>query len=113
YFKGPLASPDGLWLAKAESGHGHLELTASNASDRPVIKHRAGEVIDMAFSWDGRWLVTRSFDGIARVWALSREDMIVEACARLTHDLSEDDWRRYLGKETHVPVCRGLPPLKD
>jgi hypothetical protein len=34
--------------------------------------------------------------------------MIMEACARLAHDLSEDDWRQYFDNEPYVPVCRGL-----
>jgi WD40 repeat protein len=105
-------SPDRRWLATPE-GSGSILLKASDALDRPGIPHRAGGVTDMAFSRDGRWLVTTSLDGAARVWSLKREDMINESCARLTNDLSAYDRRRYLGKESYVPVCRGLPPLQN
>jgi WD40 repeat protein len=106
------SSPNGRWLAE-RGGPDSIELKASDAPDRPGIPHRAGGVIDMAFSREGRWLVTTSLDGAARVWALNREDMIAESCARLTHDLSEDDWHHFLGKESFIPVCQGLPPLRD
>jgi WD40 repeat protein len=89
-----------------------IELRAPGTKDRPAIRHRAGAVKDMAFSQDGRWLVTSSADGVARVWALSREDMMVESCERLTRDLSEQDWQ-HLGIEPHPSVCPGLPPLQN
>jgi WD40 repeat protein len=104
-----ISSPDGLWMAKRRSDS--IELRASDARRRLVIEYRTNGANDMAFSRDGRWLVTTGNDGIARVWALTREDMIIEACARLTHDLSEDEWQTYLGEEPYVPVCRGLPAL--
>ena len=85
------SSPDGRWRAKREFGSDSIQLKASDAPDRPGILHRAGGIVDMAFSRDGRWLVTTSNDGTARVWALNREDMILESCGRLTHDLSQDD----------------------
>jgi WD40 repeat protein len=87
-----------------------IELRASNAGDRPGIIHRAGGVNSMAISPNGRWLVTTSDDGVARIWALAHETMILQSCARLTHDLSRDDWRRHLGGEPYSPVCPGLPP---
>jgi hypothetical protein len=63
----------------------------------------------MAMSPDGRWFVTTSGDGGARIWALARETMILQSCARLMHDLSRDEWRRRLGGEPYSAVCPGLP----
>ena len=105
-----LTSADGAWIASHGFGSDSIELRASSAGDRPKIRHRAGGVNSMAISPDGRWLVTTSNDGVARVWALARETMILQSCARLTHDLSRDDWRRHLGGEPYSPVCPGLPP---
>jgi WD40 repeat protein len=110
---GDLSSPDGRWLAHHEFASDSIQLKALDAPDRPGIPHSAGGVNDMAFSQDGRWLVTTSNDRTARVWALNREDMILESCTRLTHDLSKDDWHRYLGQEPYVPVCPGLPTRQN
>jgi hypothetical protein len=37
----------------------------------------------MALAQGGRWLVTTDSHGNARVWALTREDIIAESCSRL------------------------------
>ena len=105
-----LASPDGAWIATHGFTSNSIELRASNAGDRPGISHRAGGVNSMAMSPDGRWFVTTSGDGGARIWALDRETMILQSCARLTHDLSRDEWRGHLGGESYSAVCPGLPP---
>ena len=105
-----LTSPDGAWIATHGFTSDSIELRASSAGDRPGISHRAGGVNSMAMSPDGRWFVTTSADGIARIWALARETMILQSCARLTHDLSREDWRRHLGEEAYTAVCPGLPP---
>jgi WD40 repeat protein len=100
-----LTSPDGTWIAKHEFMSDSIELRASSAGDRLGITHRAGGVNSMAMSPDGKWLVTTSSDGGARVWPLARETLILQSCSRLTHDLSRDDWRRQLGGEPYSPVC--------
>jgi WD40 repeat protein len=105
-----LASQDGAWIVTHGFSSDSIELRRSSAGDRPRISHRAGGVNSMAMSPNARWLVTTSSDGVARVWALARETMILQSCARLTHDLSRDDWRRHFGDEPYSPVCPELPP---
>jgi WD40 repeat protein len=107
----PVKSADGQWSAEWDWGDS-IKLNVVSGVDRKPITHRAGAVRNMVFSMDGRWLITASRDGVGRIWPLTREDMIVESCARLTHNLSEDDWHRYLDKEAYAPVCPGLPPLQ-
>lgn len=82
----------------------------SAAADQPGITHHAGNVTNMALSPNGKWFVTTSDDGVARIWALDRDTMIAESCARSRHDLSPDDWRKILGGEPYSAVCPGLPP---
>ncbi|HEX3956458.1 MAG TPA: WD40 repeat domain-containing protein [Trebonia sp.] len=57
--------------------------------------HGSDELV-MAFSPDGSRLATAGADGYGRVWALTTGELVSEACGRLTRDLSEREWMRYL-----------------
>jgi WD40 repeat protein len=75
-----------------------------------------GAVWAAAFSPHGRYLVTVSTDHTARVWLWLPEDLIAEACARLTRDLTLEEWRQYMGDEvyrkTRSAESRQLPELR-
>lgn len=83
-------SPDGRWLAtggRARSGFGTFwhQLTGGGGNAEPGKLWRTGDmalvaalphpedVVSVAFSPDGRWLVTSSEDGKARLWRLTVE----------------------------------------
>jgi hypothetical protein len=34
---------------------------------------------------------------------------VAEACARLSYNLSTDEWQRYLGNKAYRPTCPSLP----
>ena len=54
-------------LAVGASGSVDLRDATSGAIVRTIVAHR-GEVTDLAFSPDGRWLATAGADGRLRVW---------------------------------------------
>lgn len=62
----------------------------------------------VAFSPDGKWVATAS-GRTARVWLRRSEDLIAEACARLTRNLTLEEWRQYVGDEPYRKTCPNLP----
>jgi WD40 repeat protein len=101
------SSADGDWRAVVKGSA--VELHPTSTADRWINLQHGGAVTGMVFSPDGRWLVTSSEDATARVWALTRDDLIATSCARLTHDISEEDRQAYLKSEIRGPICPDLP----
>jgi hypothetical protein len=64
-------------------------------------------VSDVAFSADGRHVVTAS-DRVASVRVWSYDDLLRQACARLSRPLSEDDWKLYVGDGPYAVRCPEL-----
>ena len=75
------------------------------------------------FSADGKWLATLTEgsslvtvvsshpevpNSVARVWLWRPEDLIASACARLTRNLTLEEWRNYIGDEPYRPTCPDL-----
>jgi len=111
-------SADGRWLA---TGSGHpltgpgevrvWELTTEHEVAR-LPHERAVSVV--AFSPDGRWVATRSPEWPTRLWLWRPLDMVAEACARLTRNLTRDEWRKLVGEAGYQPTCPNLPmPLQE
>jgi len=43
------------------------------------------------------------------VWLWKTDDLQAETCKRLTRNLTEDEWRQYLGDEPYRKTCQNLP----
>jgi WD40 repeat protein len=69
----------------------------------------AGRVVDFKFTPDGRRLLTGNDEGIAALWLWKTEDLQEEACKRLTRNLSQSEWRQYLGAIPYQRSCANLP----
>lgn len=70
-------------------------------------------VLAVAFSPDGEWVVSSSFDGAVVVWLWRSEDLIAAACARLTRNLTLEEWGQYFGDEPYRKTCPNLPEPDD
>jgi WD40 repeat protein len=101
-------SPNSQWLATAslDKTARVWEVTTGQEVARMVHENALGSV---AFSPDERWLVTAGQDGMVRVWLWRSEDLISEACARLTRNLTPEEWQQYLPGEPYRKTCPDLP----
>jgi WD40 repeat protein len=63
------------------------------------------------FSPDGNSLATVSRDNTARVqhWNLTPQELTDKVCERLTGNLTEDEWRQYVGSWFQNKTCSNLP----
>ncbi|MGK7899231.1 MAG: WD40 repeat domain-containing protein [Xenococcus sp. (in: cyanobacteria)] len=61
------------------------------------------------FSPDGKYIATAHIDGTAKIWLWKSEDLIDEACSRLSRNLSSEEWEQYMGNENYRKTCQDLP----
>ncbi|MFA4917342.1 MAG: hypothetical protein WC560_11830 [Syntrophales bacterium] len=66
---------------------------------------------DVVFSTDGKLLASAIRDGISHLWRWQLEDLIREACGRMTSKPPLSEWSKYLGEDPYHPSCPGPPGL--
>jgi WD40 repeat protein len=71
------------------------------------LTHQAG-VTAVSFSPDRPLLWTASGD-VVRYNYLAPQDLIEQVCERLTRNLTQNEWSKYLATETYQRTCLNLP----
>jgi WD40 repeat protein len=64
-----------------------------------VLRGHEGVVVSAAFSPDGRYIVTTSDDGTARIYLAHIEDLMELARSRVTRELTPEERKRYLHED--------------
>jgi len=77
--------------------------TATGEEIRQLIGH-TDNVTSVAFSLDGRWVITGSWDGTARLWDTDWHDFVDYACTRVFRDLTDEERQQY-GINDDAPTC--------
>lgn len=96
-------SPDGQYLATGSSDHTVRIWKVPEGREIIHIFYK-DEVSEVVFSPDGAYLATTSADIIQiRHWRV--EDVIQSVCNRLKRDISQLEWRHYLGDRTYRSTC--------
>jgi len=101
-------SPDGIHLATG-SWDGTARVWETMTGQGVARMKHESCVYTVAFSPDGIHLATGSWDGTARVWLVWPEDLMAEACSRLTRNMTPGEWNQYMGHEPYRKTCPNLP----
>jgi len=102
-------SPDGEWVASAGDDR-TARVWDVETGEEIARMTQGGPVASVAFSPDGQRLATGSWDGTARVWKIESENLVADACTRLSRNLTWDEWMSYIGEEeAYQRTCSNLP----
>jgi len=101
--------PDPSSASFATITHGHLTVWDAVTGARLAQLPDAGYLRVAAFSPDGRYLLAGYDERSAALWLWRSGDLRDQACARLTRNLSHDEWKRWFPNQRYRLICPDLP----
>jgi WD40 repeat protein len=104
-----LIIPDPSSASFATLIHGHLTVWDSTNGARVSQLPDTGYIRSATFSPDGRYLLTGYDEHSAALWFWRADDLRDQACARITRNLSHEEWARWFPGQAYRPICPNLP----
>jgi len=106
-FQRPLDKTDGKWKITLSPGSvTDLDLIDIGTHRTVAVLDHDDSVLDVAFSPDGRWLLTASEDKTVRLWPLQVEDLIKQACKLLPRNLTAAEWKALELQHPYHETCK-------
>ena len=102
--------PDNQQIATS-SYDGTIKLwNLRNMNDRPIaITEHESWVLSVDYSSDGKYLVSSSQKGVIFVWPTSVDDMAENMCAKITRNMTTQEWETYVGYDIdYQKTCPNL-----
>jgi WD40 repeat protein len=97
-------SPDGKTVAESDGSISLRSVENGQTVGMPLVSGLVGAT-SLAFSSDGQALVAGYTDASIIVWKTSLESWAETACRMANRNLTQDEWRRYLGAEDYRQTC--------
>ncbi len=100
-------SRDGRWVVTASDDKTVRVWDAQTGGEVARLPHD-DRVLSAAFSADGKHVVTGTTSGLVRIFAWEPDELIKQACARLSRNLTAVEWEEHLRGEPYRKTCPGL-----
>jgi WD40 repeat protein len=100
-------SPDGRKVATA-SGDRTARVWEVNSGQQLIRLPHEEIISNIAFSPDGKYLAT-SCGKVAEIWLWRANDLIAAVKSKLTRNLTQQEWKQFLGDEPYHKVFEDLP----
>lgn len=105
-------SPDGKLLASAGSDKRVQMWVLDFPTDLPIVMdNNNGFIWDIAFAKGSDYLIAACHESEIRVWPTSPELLAKEVCPKLSRNMTQDEWDKYVGTEESFPyetTCANL-----
>jgi WD40 repeat protein len=97
-------SPDSKYLATVSLDGTSKILELERHEVVANIEHEGDYVMPVRISPDSKYMAKAS-GAIVTVWPFQPKELIKEACSRLTRNLSQEEWDRYLPRVPYRQTC--------
>jgi WD40 repeat protein len=104
-------TPDSTGLVTAgDDGNARLwDLTSPTPNTRALNLFAGRVLYDTAVDPSGRYLAAGGIDDQVRLWSISLEDLLAQACRTAGRNLTEAEWEAFFADEPYAKTCSQWP----
>ena len=101
-------SPDGKYVAAQSQNIVHIWQITTGLEIARMVHN--GKITSFSFSPDGKYVTAGSEDKTISVGLWQPQNLIDNACSRMTRNLTSAEWDQYIGdKLGYQAICTNLP----